>query len=226
MPLQRLSTKCPLHCPPSSVWRTQARYLYIRLSVLSLSRYSRSIRLSMRFLMNAGFGMNRELSCLVTSAMRSLCCSVFLAFIILTTPASTSSLLSSSTGAGTSPPVAGASSFIDTSGIFTLFILLVYSGLKVKESSSAMFLPLLDLRRMRCFGVQREIRWRRRSLSGILSSLNSRRERVGARLNIIRMHIWYVLTIRSWRFAPNKPLTSAEPILVCQFSFLPLFELR
>lgn len=58
------------------------------LSFLSRSRYSRSMRLSMRDLITVGEGTNRLDSCLVTSATRSLCLKVFRAFMMRTTAAS------------------------------------------------------------------------------------------------------------------------------------------
>ena len=56
---------------------------------LSLSRYSRSISDSMRFLMSAGSTANRAVSCFTTSATNNECSSVLRLFIIRTIEAST-----------------------------------------------------------------------------------------------------------------------------------------
>lgn len=58
------------------------------LSFRSRSRYSRSMRLSMRDLMTVGEGTNRLDSCRVTSATKSLCLKLFRAFMMRTTAAS------------------------------------------------------------------------------------------------------------------------------------------
>jgi len=149
------------------------------------------MRLSMRFFTNWGAGLKREFNCRVTSANKSLCPKAFRAFMIRTIDASTKWRRSSFTFAGTAPFAAAAAAEpgplpppapepfapspppfdIDvsfTKGIRTRLSLLVYSGLKVKVSvSEDIPRPRLPLRRIRCFGVQRETKCRRNSESGM-----------------------------------------------------------
>ena len=64
--LPALPATPPQALPPQPCAPDQARYLYSFRSVASRSRNSRSIRLSMRFLITVGLGRKRELSCRVT----------------------------------------------------------------------------------------------------------------------------------------------------------------
>lgn len=85
-----------------------------------------------------GVGENRDDNCLVTSAMRSLCPEVFLAFIVRTMAASIRWRRSSSTPAGRASPAPASSSlltsFAATSGTFTLFLGILSCSLNVKLS--------------------------------------------------------------------------------------------
>mmetsp|Transcript_16823 Transcript_16823/g.22612 ORF Transcript_16823/g.22612 Transcript_16823/m.22612 type:complete len:216 (+) Transcript_16823:375-1022(+) len=162
----------------------------INRSSRSRSRYSLSIKLSMRFLMKAGSGTKREDSCRVTSAIRSLCRIVFRAFMMRTMDASTRCRRSSSTGAGIKPAaLAALPSLADTRGILTRFNLLVKDSLKVNTSSSAISLPLWDFLRIRYLGVQRLMRCRFSSGSGIDNSRISSSVIASRRLKSMRIHI-------------------------------------